>query len=313
MKLVVLIPAYNEEASIEKTILSIPRKIMGVDEVRILVVNDGSADRTIDFALNGGADKIVSHKRNSGVGAAFMTGVRNAIMMNADIVVAVDADSQFDSRQIPELIMPILNHEADVVIGSRFQEGSPKNIPKIKLVGNKIFSKLVSWLVGQKFTDTQTGFRAYSKEALLNISVVNNFTYTQEALIDLKFKDLRIVEVPVSVIYDDKRKSRVVKNIFKYTIRCLSIIARTLLYHRPVFSFGVLGTIFCVGGISAKVITLLTTFGIKSSLSTGFIILGAVCFMMGVLASVVFSRQAFAEKDLRHYLDKSNIFLPEKQ
>jgi len=313
MKLVVLIPAYNEEAIIEKTILSIPRKIMGVDEVRILVVNDGSADRTIDFALNGGADKIVSHKRNSGVGAAFMTGIRNAIMMNADIVVAVDADSQFDSRQIPELIMPILNHETDVVIGSRFQNGSPKNIPKIKLVGNKIFSKLVSWLVGQKFTDTQTGFRAYSKEALLNISVVNNFTYTQEALIDLKFKDLRIIEVPVSVIYDDKRKSRVVKNISKYTIRCLSIIARTLLYHRPVFSFGALGAVFIIGGISAKVITLLTTFGIKSSLSTGFIILGAVCFMMGVFASVVFKRQAFAEKDLRHYLEKSNIFLHEKQ
>ena len=313
MKLVVLIPAYNEEAIIEKTILSIPRKIMGVDEVRILVVNDGSADRTIDFALNGGADKIVSHKRNSGVGAAFMTGIRNAIMMNADIVVAVDADSQFDSRQIPELIMPILNHEADVVIGSRFQNGSPKNIPKIKLVGNKIFSRLVSWLVGQKFTDTQTGFRAYSKEALLNISVVNDFTYTQEALIDLKFKDLRIIEVPVSVTYDDKRKSRVVKNIFKYTIRCLSIIARTLLYHRPVFSFGVLGTVFIIGGISAKLITLLTTFGIKSSLSTGFILLGAVSFMMGVLASVVFKRQAFAEKELRHYLEKSNIFLPEKQ
>ena len=99
-----------------------------------------------------------------------------------------------DSKQIPELIIPILNHEADVVIGSRFQKESPKNIPKIKLVGNKIFSKLVSWLVGQKFTDTQTGFRAYSKDALLNISVVNDFTYTQEALIDLKFKNLRILE-----------------------------------------------------------------------------------------------------------------------
>ena len=305
MKLVVIIPAFNEEETIEKTILSIPRKIMGVDDVQILVVNDGSTDKTIDYALNGGANKIVSHKTNIGVGAAFMTGVRNAIIMNADIVVSVDADSQFDSNQIPELIVPILNHQAEVVIGSRFQKGSPKNIPKIKLIGNKIFSRLISWVVGQKFTDTQTGFRAYSKEALLKISVVNDFTYTQEALIDLKFKHLRIVEIPVSVKYDDKRKSRVVKNIFKYTVRCLSIITRTLLYHRPVFSFGVLGTILIIGGILAKAITLLSEFGINSSLTTGFIILGAVSFMMGMFASVVFRRQAFAEKDLRHYLNTS--------
>jgi len=209
--------------------------------------------------------------------------------------------------------VPILNHEADVVIGSRFQESSPKNIPRIKLVGNKIFSKLVSWVVGQKFTDTQTGFRAYSKEALFKISVVNDFTYTQEALIDLKFKGLRIIEVPVSVTYNDKRKSRVVKNVITYTARCLSIVSRTLLYHRPLFSFGMLGAILCAGGILAKVITLSTEFGINSSLSTGFIILGVVSFMMGMLASVVFRRQSFAEKDLRQYLDNSITFLAKKE
>src|SRR3970040_1712568 len=172
MKIVVLIPAYNEEANIAKVVQSIPRRVLGIDQVQVLVVNDGSADNTVDCAMNGGADKIVSHKRNSGVGAAFMTGVRNAIQMNADIVVAVDADSQFDSGQIPELVVPILNQQADVVIGSRFQNKKPANIPRIKYIGNNIFSKLVSWVVGQKFTDTQTGFRAYSKEALLNISVV---------------------------------------------------------------------------------------------------------------------------------------------
>jgi len=184
MKLVVLIPAYNEEKNIEKTIQSIPRKIMGANEVRILVVNDGSTDNTVDCAANAGADKIVSHRQNSGVGAAFMTGIRNAIMMNAYIVVTVDADSQFDPNQIPELIIPILNHQADIVIGSRFKKETPKNIPRIKLFGNKLFSKLVSMVIGQKLTDTQTGLRAYSKECLLNISVANEFTYTQEVLLE---------------------------------------------------------------------------------------------------------------------------------
>jgi glycosyltransferase involved in cell wall biosynthesis len=312
MKLVVLIPAYNEQENISQTVMNIPRKIMGIEKVEVVVVNDGSTDKTIDYAMNGGADKIVSHKRNCGVGATFMTGIRNAISMDADIVVTIDADSQFDSNQIPELIVPILNNQAEVVIGSRFLGKSPKNIPKIKLVGNKIFSKLVSGVVGQKFTDTQTGLRAYSKEALLKISVVNDFTYTQEVLMDLKFKDLRIAEIPISVIYNDQRKSRVVKNIVNYTARSLSIIARTLLYHRPVFSFGLLGALFCGGGIFAKLLTISNVLIINSSLSTGFIILGAVSIMMGMFASVVFRRQAFAEDDLRHYLDNSVNFQTNK-
>jgi len=312
MKLIVLIPAYNEEKDIEKAVLSVPRKIMGISKVDVLVVNDGSNDKTVEMALNG-ADKVVSHKRNMGVGAAFMTGIRNTIMMNADLVVTLDADSQFDANQIPELLVLIQNNQADVVIGSRFLEGAPKNIPKIKLFGNKIFSGLMSWLTGQKFSDTQTGFRAYSREALLNISVVNNFTYTQEVLIDLKFKGMRIEEIPVSVTYDEKRKSRVVKNVFSYSTRAIAIITRTLVYHRPIVAFTIFGLILCGGGILAKLLTIWEIFSINTSLSTGFIILGAVSFMMGILASVIFKRQAFVERDLRQYIDNSDSFNAEKK
>jgi len=310
MNLVVLLPAYNEEVNIEKAVLSIPRKITGIEKVQVLVVDDGSSDKTADLALNAGADKIISHKRNLGVGAAFMTGIRNAISMNADIVVTIDADSQFDYKQIPELIVPIQNHQLDVVIGSRFLNGRPKNMPRVKMFGNNVFSKIISWLIGQKLNDTQTGFRAYSKEALLNISIVNDYTYTQEVLIDLKFKRLRIGEIPVKVSYDEKRKSRVVKNIFNYTARALSIIIRTLSYHRPIMAFGLFGAVLVGGGILAKIITISNIFekGISPGLSTGFIILGVVSFMMGILASVVFKRQAFAERDLRHYINQSSRF-----
>jgi len=306
MKLVVLIPALNEEKTIKNVILGIPRKILGIEKVEVLVINDGSTDNTIDEALNGGADKIVSHRRNIGVGAAFMTGIRNTISMGADVVVTLDADSQFSSNQIPELIVPIQNDQFDVVIGSRFLDTIPKKIPKIKLVGNKIFTKIISWSVGQKFTDTQTGFRAYSKQALLAISVVNEFTYTQEVLIDLKFKNFRIGEIPVDVIYDEKRKSKVVKNITNYSMRVLSIIFRSLVYHRPILAFGLFGMVLIAGGILSKILTITEIFSVSPGLSTGLIILGIVSFMLGLFASLVFKRQAFAEKDLRHYIEDIN-------
>ena len=306
MKLFVLVPAYNEEKEIQRTILSIPKKIRGVEEITILVVDDGSTDKTVELALNAGANKVISHKGNMGVGAAFMTGIRNAVSMSADIVVTLDADSQFDSKQIPELIIPILNKQADVVIGSRFLGKKPKDIPKIKEFGNKIFTKLVSWILGQKFTDTQTGFRAYSKEALMSISIVSNFTYTQEVLIDLKFKEFKMIEVPVNVKYDLKRKSRVVKNIFSYSANALSIIFKTIVYHRPILAFGLFGIILFSAGMLGKILVISKILWISPALTTSLVILGIVSFMMGMLANVIFRRLIFTETDLRHYRSELN-------
>jgi len=304
MKLVVFIPAYDEEKSIDKVILKIPRKISGVDKVEVLVVDDGSTDKTVDHALNAGADKIVSHKTNMGIGATFMTGIRNCRLMNADIAVIIDADLQFDPEQIPELTLPILNNQLDVVLGSRFLKHKVEGIPKIKLIGNKIFTKIISAVTGQKFTDTQSGFVAYSKEAIASITVTSNFTFVHEAILDLKFKGFRLGEVAVPVKYFGSRKSRVVKSIFNYTYRALSIIIRTLVYHRPIFTFGILAVLLVSSGIIVKIITITQVFGggVSSELSNGIIILGVVSFMMGLFANIIFKRQAFVEKNERHYI-----------
>ena len=303
-KLVVLIHAFNEEELIGKTIDDIPRKILGIKTVEVLVVDDGSSDKTVEIAMNAGADKVVSLGKNMGVASAFMTGVRNAISMKADLVVTLDADGQFPPKQVSEIIIPILNNQYDMVSGARFTKDIPKDYPKTKLIGNKLFSKMVSMVVGQKFQDTQTGFRAYNRSALLNISIISEYNFAQEVVIDLTFKKFRLGEIPVKVLFDKNRKSRIVRNIFSYSSKALSTIIRSIFYHRPLMAFGLFGAFLCAGGIFAKLLTISRTLPISDSLENGLIILGIVSFMMGLLANIVFKRQAFTEKDIRHYIEK---------
>jgi glycosyltransferase involved in cell wall biosynthesis len=301
-KLVVLLPADNEEEKISETIKNIPRKILGVEKVEILVIDDGSTDDTVKLAYDAGAEKVISLGKNMGVATAFMTGVRNAISMNADILITIDADGQFPPEQIKKFVPPILNQQLEVVSGSRFTDKIPKDYPKIKLIGNKIFSRLVSWITGQKFSDTQTGFRAYSKEVLRNISIVSEYNFAQEVLIDLKFKGFSIGEIPVVFTYDKNRKSRIVRNIFTYSIKATSTIIRSLLFHRPILGFGLFGSFLIGLGIFAKILTISGIVQVSNELENALIILGIVSFMLGVFANIIFKRQSFTEKDLRMHL-----------
>ena len=279
-------------------------KILGIKTVEVLVVDDGSSDKTVEIAMNAGADKVVSLGKNMGVASAFMTGVRNAISMKADLVVTLDADGQFPPKQVSEIIIPILNNQYDMVSGARFTKDIPKDYPKTKLIGNKLFSKMVSMVVGQKFQDTQTGFRAYNRSALLNISIISEYNFAQEVVIDLTFKKFRLGEIPVKVLFDKNRKSRIVRNIFSYSSKALSTIIRSIFYHRPLMAFGLFGAFLCAGGIFAKILTISGALPISDSLENGLIILGIVSFMMGLLANIVFKRQSFTEKDIRHYIEK---------
>ena len=168
MKLIVIIPAYNEEATIKEVISKIPKVNERISKTEIIVVNDGSSDKTKEKAEEAGA-LVISHIGNKGVGKAFQTGIENALKRKADILVNIDGDGQFNPNDIPKLISPILDKEADFVTATRFSDGKLiGNMPFVKKIGNKMFTSLTSKLVGQKFTDTQCGFRAYSREAALN-------------------------------------------------------------------------------------------------------------------------------------------------
>jgi len=195
MKTVVMIPAYNEESSIKEVIQSIPKDLSSKTEV--LVVNDGSTDNTIKVAQEAKADKIISHRKNLGLGTTFRTGIDEALKMKADIIVNIDADGQFNSKDIPRLVKPIVDGKADVVTCSRFLDKRiiPK-MPFIKRLGNNIVTNLINLLTNKRFTDTQCGFRAYSREAALRMTLFGTYTYTQEVFLDLINKGFTIKEVP---------------------------------------------------------------------------------------------------------------------
>jgi len=248
-----MIPALNEQDSIGAVIRSIPRKIAGISKVEVLLVNDGSTDNTVKEALKAGADRIAGFRKNKGLGVAFREGIENALRMKADIIVNIDADGQFNSQDIQKLIRPIIDGDSDVVTCTRFgvKELEPE-MPFVKRFGNEVFTKTVSMLTGQRFTDTQCGFRAYSREAALNLSLFGKYTYVQESLLNLAFKGFKITEVPCKVKGERKGKSRLVKHWWTYGLRALLIIARTLRDYNPLKFFGTLGAgMFLIGALSA--------------------------------------------------------------
>lgn len=241
MKLIINIPAYNEAKVIGHTIQNIPRTYDGIDTVLIQVVDDGSHDGTADAARSAGADIVISHTTNRRLGAAFNTAVRSALQHGADIMVNIDADGQFDSHQISDIITPILSGRADITIGDRFRSGSAQDIPFIKNFLNKLAAKMVSVFLNTDIHDLTCGFRGHNREALLRLNTVTGFTYTQETIIDAIGKNLKLQWVPVTVKYFEGRQSRIVKSVWKFVNNSAKIIIKAVRDVRPMKFFGIPG------------------------------------------------------------------------
>ncbi len=242
-KLIINIPAYNEAKVIGKTIREMPREFKGIDKTLIQVIDDGSKDGTAKIAREAGADIVISHSTNRRLGAAFNTAVESAIDHQADIMVNIDADGQFDSGQIPEMIKPILDGEVDITIGDRFNKGSADGIPFLKNLLNRFAAKFVGAFLNVDIHDLTCGFRGHSKEALLRLNKVTGFTYTQETIIDAIGKKLKLKWIPVSVKYFDDRQSRIVKSVWSFVNNSAKIIIRAVRDVRPMKFFGIPGLI----------------------------------------------------------------------
>ena len=249
MKLVVMIPAYNEEKSIGLIIEKI-KKASFSGKSQILVIDDGSQDSTVKVSRERGADRIISNGNNRGLGFTFQRGIDEAIRMGAEIIVNIDADGQFNPLDIPKLIEPIKSNNADMVTCSRFLDID--NIPKmpfLKRTGNRIFTFLVNRLVRGKYTDTQCGFRAYSREAALRMNLIGEFTYTQEVFLELAEKKMRIIEVPLKVRgVREFGKSKMLRSVSSYSLNSLLIMVRVFRDYHPLKFFGFPGILTILVG-----------------------------------------------------------------
>lgn len=307
MKLVVFIPAFNEENKIAEVVRSVPKTLKGIDKVEVLVINDGSSDKTVELAKKAGAI-IVSHKHRKGVGAAFQTGLNWALNNHADILVNIDADGQFNAKDIPTLIAPIISGEADMVASDRFANGKPENMPAMKYWGNKRMTNLINFLAGTKFKDVSSGFRAYSREAMLNMNLFGQFTYTQEVFLDLSLKGLQIIQIPVKVKYFKKRKSKVAGNLFNYGTKTFWIIFRTIRDYKPLKFFGTMGFFIFSLGLIFDIFLLihyLTAGGFTPYISFGFIgaylnTIGLGVIFLGLIADM-FDRMRVNQEKILYY------------
>lgn len=231
MKLIIQIPCYNEEKTLPITYKEIPESIGGIDEIEILVIDDGSTDNTVETAKNLGIKHIVSHSKNLGLARAFDTGLKTSIKLGADIIVNLDADNQYKASDIEKLIQPVLNKEADIVIGARPIEKIRSFSPLKKLL-QKTGSYVMRKISGADVLDAPSGFRAFSKNAAMKINIFDNYTYTMETIIQAQYKGLTIKSVPIGV-NENLRPSRLVKNNFDYIKRSIFTMLRFIIIYRP--------------------------------------------------------------------------------
>ena len=285
MKLIIQIPCFNEETTLPATLRDIPRNISGVDKVEILVIDDGSADRTSQIARECGVDHVVRFKVNQGLARGFMVGLQTALHLGADIIVNTDADNQYSGGDIPKLIQPILEGRADVVIGDREVE-SIRHFSTTK----KFLQRVGSWVVrvasGTRIPDAPSGFRAFSREAALRTNIVSGYTYTLETIIQAGHNRLAIAHVPVRT-NPKTRESRLISNIWKYIWISASTIIRTYAMYQPLRFFSTIGVIIFTIGlmISARYLYYMSIGEGAGHMQS--LILAAVLMMLGFQTIVI--------------------------
>ena len=285
MKLIIQIPCLNEEETLPVTIRDIPRKIKGVSSVEILIINDGSTDKTIEIAKSLGVDHIVSFPKNKGLAEAFKAGIDACLKLGADIIVNTDADNQYKGADIPKLIEPILKGNYDMIVGDR-KTDTIKHFSPIKKFFQKFGSSVVRKLSQTDVPDTTSGFRAYSRDAALRLNIVSEFTYTLETIIQAGHKKLAVGHVEIGT-NGMLRESRLFKSITGYMKRSAQTIIRMYTMYRPLKVFMTAGVITTFFGVLIGMRYLYFFIGGNGDGHIQSLILAAVLMIIGVRLGIL--------------------------
>ena len=292
MKLIIQIPCLNEEHTLPKTLEDLPKRIEGIDNIEILVIDDGSIDKTVEVAKKLGVHHVLQFTNNKGLAKAFISGINHSLKLGADIIVNTDADNQYFGGDIVNLIQPILTKDADIVVGDR-QVETIRHFSPVKIFLQKFGSWVVRQLSGTEVPDATSGFRAYSRDAALQLNVVSDFTYTVETIISAGKKNLAIAHVPVKT-NTKLRESRLFPSIRVYLQRSLVTMLKVYSMYRPLRLFTLAGgTTFLLGfAIGCRYLFFFfmgqTEGHIQSLiLSAILLIVGFQIIMMGIAAELI--------------------------
>lgn len=248
MKLIIQMPCYNEEGTLAIALAALPRVVEGFDKVEWLIINDGSTDDTVKVAKECGVDHIVSFKYNQGLAKGFMAGIQECLNQGADVIVNTDADNQYEARDIPKLVRPILDNKAEYVIGER-PISQTEHFSPVKKFLQKVGSFVVRVASNTNIPDAPSGFRAMSRECAMELNVYNNYTYTLETIIQVGQKGIAITSVPIRT-NEDLRPSRLFSSISNYINKSVITIIRIFVVYKPfMFFMSIAAILFFLGFI----------------------------------------------------------------
>lgn len=318
MKLIIQIPCYNEAETLQVALDHLPRQIDGVDQIEVLIINDGSTDDTVQVAREWGVNHIVSFKQNKGLAKGFMAGIDACLHLGADIIVNTDADDQYCGEDIAKLVEPILKEKADIVIGERPIDETEHFSRK-----KKMFQHLGSWVVrvvsNTDIPDAPSGFRAYSREAALRLNVVNEYTYTLETIIQAGWNRTAMTSVPIRT-NPDLRPSRLFKSMWKYMKRSSSVIVRSFAMYKPMRFFGILSLLFGIPGLALgfRFLWIFASTGsgsghVQSLILCALLLMISVLFLIaGIQADLISDNRKLLE-DVQYRVRKMEIELSKEE
>lgn len=301
MKLIIQIPCYNEAETLEVALNDLPKHIDGIDEIEYLIINDGSADNTVEVAKKWGVNYVVNFRNNKGLARGFMAGLDACLRNGADIIVNTDADNQYCGEDIEKLVRPILNGEAGMVIGERPIDQTEHFSPL-----KKKLQHLGSWVVRKASNtdvpDAPSGFRAYSRHTAMRLNVINEYTYTLETIVQAGRQKMAVISVPIRT-NAELRPSRLFSSMFGYVKKSMLTIGRALMMYKPLYCFAWLAGIFGVAGIGIGIRFLVFYFSgagaghIQSLILASMLITIAVlCGVIGLLGDVISANRKLLEE-----------------